>query len=108
MANSIHYMLTKDKPIGYWHKNKSDILTYHHMGNSLLYRFIYADGGYEEVVLGTNVQKGEKIFFVAKGESWKCTELLKGDSDFGLLSEVVVPGFDWSDHEYAKKEKMLA
>ena len=34
-ATAIYYLLTADSPIGYWHKNRSDILHMYHTGSPL-------------------------------------------------------------------------
>ena len=44
ISTSIFYMLTNDNPIGYFHKNKSDIIHYFHGGSALTYLIIYPNG----------------------------------------------------------------
>ena len=36
-----------------------------------------------------------KSFLLVKCGYWKSTELLQGETDYGLIGEAVSPGFDW-------------
>lgn len=105
---SIYYMLTSAHPLGALHKNKSDIMHVHNKGSALRYHLLHADGHLETIVLGANVEAGENMQMVVKGGTWKATELVASDNyDYGLITEVVVPGFDYDDMQIAS-EKDLA
>ncbi len=96
--SSIFYLLTKDQPLGCWHKNRSDILHYHQLGSAIRYHLLYPNGELHTLILGNNLKAGEQLQFLAPGGVWKATELLPhSDYDFGLLSEAVCPGFDFAD-----------
>lgn len=99
LMSSIYYLLTDDYPIGFLHKNKSDILHFHHLGASMRYWIISPEGEVIQQVLGPNLQSGEVPQLLVKGGYWKATELLSGQ--YGLISEAVSPGFDFSDNELA-------
>ena len=103
---AIHYMLTSDKNIGCWHKNKSDILHFHQGGNPLLYRLLTIEGKYEEVILSNTLKENTKPFLFVKAGDWKTTELLDGETDYGMVSEAVTPGFEWEDTTMGKKSEM--
>ncbi|MCB1616391.1 MAG: cupin domain-containing protein, partial [Pseudomonadales bacterium] len=96
MMSSIFYMLTRDSPIGFLHKNRSDIMHYFHAGSSLDYYLIDSDGELSQVRLGADLDKGEVLQLLVKGGSWKASRLPEG-GEYGLISEAVVPGFDYSD-----------
>lgn len=100
-CSSIYYMLTRYSPIGYLHRNRSDIMHYHHSGSSLRYYLVSPEGQLSIQVLGNRLEKGEKPQLLVKGSYWKATELV--DGDYGLLSEVVTPGFDYRDMQLAGK-----
>ena len=93
--SSIYYMLTDDRPIGYFHKNKSDIIHYFHSGSAITYFIIHPDGQLETKVLGNDLSKGQIPQLIVKGGCWKASELTGGE--FGLLSEAVSPGFEYED-----------
>lgn len=108
---SIYYMLTSEKPIGCLHKNQSDIMHVFCGGEPLTYYLVDDSGELEIRTLGPDPWAGHELQFVVPGGVWKGTELRDGsttDVDFGLLCEVVVPGFDYADMEMANAEAMIA
>ena len=106
LSTCIFYMLTDDSPIGYFHKNLSPILHFYHGGSALTYRFIHPDGKTEEHVLGPDIKNGDKLQLVAPGNVWKSTEL-KGGASFGLVSEVVFPGWEVYDSQIANYADLI-
>ena len=103
---SIYYMLTNSSPIGHWHLNKSDIIHYYHLGGAMTYFLIDADGTLETVVLGPDILKGEQLQFTVKGGTWKASTLNPG-ATYGLLSEAVAPGFEYTDMTLGTKDLLL-
>ncbi|GAA5315308.1 MAG: cupin domain-containing protein [Candidatus Pelagadaptatus aseana] len=93
---SIFYLLSADSPVGHFHRNQSDIMHVFHSGASITYFLIYPDGELQVRTLGSDIDSGEELQFVAPGGVWKASTLNPGH-DYGLLSEVVVPGFDFAD-----------
>lgn len=97
-ASSIHYLLTRDSPLGRLHRNESDILHLLQSGGPVEY-LVYEEGqapryhrlGFDE---------GEALSLLVPGGCWKGSRLLPG-AGLALVTELVVPGFDWSDHRYA-------
>ena len=67
----------------------------------------------ETFVVGQNVLEGERLQWIVEGGKYKCSFLLPdedgGDSSDGLLiSETVIPGFEYADHDFMKTERMEA
>ncbi|MGF1742275.1 cupin domain-containing protein [Vibrio profundum] len=106
-SSSIYYMLTEESAIGFFHKNLSPILHFYHGGSPLTYRFIYPDGKTEEHVLGPDITKGHKLQLVGPSNVWKSSELEQGGS-FGLVSEVVIPGWEIFDRTLATYQELLS
>lgn len=104
LLSSIYYLLTDDSPIGYWHKNQSDIIHYFHAGSALTYWIIHPDGRLEIQRLGARVDLGEQLQLLVRGGCWKASELEAGE--FGLISEAVAPGFDYQDMQLATALEM--
>jgi predicted cupin superfamily sugar epimerase len=104
LLSSIFYMLTDDGPIGYLHKNKSDIIHYFQGGSPLTYLILYPDGNLERKILGVDFDKGQQLQLIVRGGCWKATELEIGE--FGLVSEAVSPGFEYEDMELAEARVM--
>ena len=102
MMTSIYYMLTRDRPHGHMHRNKSDIMHYYHCGSSLRYLIISPDGDLQEVRLGQNLAAGERLQLLVRGGDWKISVLEEGD--YALISEAVSPGFDFADNDLATPE----
>jgi predicted cupin superfamily sugar epimerase len=97
--SSIFYLLTDDSPVGYWHRNKSDIMHYFHCGSALDYWLIDPRGQLQHVIMGTRLEHGQQLQVMVPGGYWKATELVAGE--FALLSEAVSPGFCEQDREIA-------
>lgn len=102
LMTSIYYMLTSNRPIGHFHKNKSDIMHYFHLGSPMEYLTISPEGKLETFLLGPDISQGHLLQLLVKGGYWKASILKQGE--FGLLSEAVAPGFDYSDMTIAKPD----
>ena len=110
LMSSIYYMLTDDSPIGYFHRNQSDIVHYWHAGSALRYFLISPQGEFSIVKLGpAAVETGNNNAAVqwqltVPAGYWKATQLLQGE--YGLLSEAVAPGFVYSDMTLATTQQI--
>lgn len=102
LLTSIYYMLTNDSPIGYLHRNKSDIIHFYHLGSPIKYLIVTADGELHEKILGADITAGEVPQLLVRGGEWKASLLCSGQ--YGLISEAVSPGFEYDDNEVAKLE----
>ena len=100
ILTSIYWMLTKESPIGWWIKNRSDHVHYHHAGATVTYYVIDEKGALSKHCLGKNVLDGDVMQLVVKGGSWKASTI--GKEDYALIGEAVAPGFDASDFEIGK------
>ncbi|GAA6014860.1 hypothetical protein JCM10207_002204 [Rhodosporidiobolus poonsookiae] len=122
MATEIYYLLTPESARGKMHMNKS--ITFHtlHQGRALytLVKPLPADapaGAQPEikhVVMGADSSKGEVRQLLVEGGWWKASELpaedlASNDPDATgcLISEVVVPGFDFADHAFLSEEALV-
>jgi hypothetical protein len=105
MMNSIFYLLTAESPLGALHRNRSVIAHFHHAGAPARYLLVMPDGEVTEVVLGSDYLAGQVPAFSAPGDCWK-TSWIEGTHGAGacLISEAVVPGFRYDDHEMATLE----
>ena len=96
--SSIYYLLSSDSPVGHFHRNKSDIIHYFHMGDPIAYFLIYPDGELQEVTLGHNIEGDHQLQLVVPGGVWKASRLTaNGAFGYGLISEAVSPSFDYHD-----------
>ena len=99
LASAIYYLLTTDQPVGYLHRNKSNIVHCYHLGAPIRYSVINSSGKLETTILGPDINQGHVPQLLVPGGLWKATEMLSGD--YALITEVVAPGFDYEDNEVA-------
>ena len=105
LVTSIHYLLTLDEPRGRLHRNRSDILHYLQGGGPVEYLLLDDAGELRRVVLGS--APGQTLFLHVPGGVWKASQLIDGASH-ALVSEAVVPGFDFADHVFADRQLLDA
>ncbi|BGP54980.1 hypothetical protein JCM8202v2_002568 [Rhodotorula sphaerocarpa] len=125
MATMIYYLLTPDSPQGKMHMNKS--ITYHllHQGRAKYTLIRPSPAGSSDtapeikhVVMGHDSERGEVRQLVVEGGWWKASEIPEEDLQEGeagderdrtgcLISEVVVPGFDFEDHQFLTKRGLV-
>lgn len=105
LCTTIFYYLSPRRPQGNFHVNRSRIVHTLHKGRGR-YVLIHPGGRVESFVVGQNVQAGEKLQWVVEGGVWKASYLLenKADSEGLLISETVVPGFEFADHSFLSPE----
>jgi len=104
-VTSIHYLLTTASPLGAMHRNASTILHYLQDGGPVDYRLLGPDGVLSEVRL--SFAPTDALFLAVPGDTWKGSRLAAGASH-ALVSEAVVPGFDYADHDFLTEEMLVA
>ncbi|OAK96700.1 hypothetical protein IQ06DRAFT_282093 [Phaeosphaeriaceae sp. SRC1lsM3a] len=109
-STSIYYLLTPTTPQGHFHRNKGRTVHTLIEGRGT-YVLIHADeegsGGKKRVesfVVGKDVSKGERSVWIVEGGKFKASFLLEGEGDRLLISETVIPGFEYSDHDFLTEE----
>lgn len=97
----IYYLLTTNTPVGKLHKNKNRIIHILQRGKGQ-YVLIHPDGTIKSFRVGFDYANGEVSQWVVPGGVYKASFLLPNEEfNNGLLiSEVVVPGFDFEDHMF--------
>ncbi|KAK5167022.1 uncharacterized protein LTR77_007751 [Saxophila tyrrhenica] len=132
-STTIFYYLTPKSPLGHFHRNKARTVHTLHRGRGR-YVLIHADevaagaddgdeveeglkwtgkARVETFVVGQDVESGERLQWVVEGGKYKASFLLPdedggGSSDGLLISETVVPGFEFSDHDFMKRDRFEA
>lgn len=119
LSTTIFYFLTPDNSKGSFHRNKGRTVHTLHRGRGV-YVIIHADevrhgekARTEAFVVGHDYAKGEKLQWIVEGGKYKASFLLPDqengtESDGLLISETVVPGFDFSDHNFMPPEALDA
>ncbi|KAI9690897.1 MAG: hypothetical protein M1822_008517 [Bathelium mastoideum] len=128
-STTIFYLLTPGSPRGCFHRNRGRTVHTLHWGRGR-YVLIHADevmGAYDEddnvegragkkarvetFVVGKDVEKGERLQWIVEGGKYKASFLLadeeEGERSEGLLiSETVVPGFEYEDHDFMRQTRL--
>ncbi|EME48367.1 hypothetical protein DOTSEDRAFT_57741 [Dothistroma septosporum NZE10] len=117
-STTIHYLLTPASPLGHFHRNRARTIHTLHKGRGR-YVIIHADeekrwtgkARIETFIVGQDVLKGERVQWIVEGGKYKCSYLLPdvegGEGSEGLLiSETVVPGFEFGDHDFLTDGRM--
>ncbi|MEM8489694.1 MAG: cupin domain-containing protein [Pseudomonadota bacterium] len=95
---SIFYLLTREGPTGHFHLNRSDIVHYFQSGDPIDYFLIHSDGQLEQITMGPDPRLGHVLQLTVAGGTWKASRLqINGRAGYGLISEAVSPGFDYTD-----------
>lgn len=114
-STTIFYLLTPNGPQGGFHRNKGRTVHTLHRGRGR-YVLIHANEGkegeekrIETFVVGQDVAKGEKLQWIVEGGKFKGSYLLPDEADGKeseglLISETVVPGFEYCDHDFLSKK----
>ncbi|KAF1981979.1 hypothetical protein K402DRAFT_215981 [Aulographum hederae CBS 113979] len=118
-STTIFYFVTPGSPQGGFHRNKARTVHTLHWGRGR-YVVIHADeddvpeGGkrVETFVVGKDISKGERLQWIVEGGKYKASYLLAEEGCEGeernpglLISETVVPGFDYRDHDFLTMER---
>ncbi|KAG4440042.1 hypothetical protein IFR05_004492 [Cadophora sp. M221] len=116
LSTTIFYLLTPSGPQGGFHRNSARTVHTLHRGRGR-YVIIHADEEgkekrVESFVVGHDVEKGEKLQWIVDGGKFKASYLLPdeegGSGSQGLLiSETVVPGFEFVDHDFLAPEGLV-
>ncbi|EKG11526.1 hypothetical protein MPH_11415 [Macrophomina phaseolina MS6] len=122
-STNIFYLLTQGRGWGRFHRNKGRTVHTLHKGRAR-YVIIHADEVYkgirakgdariETYVVGQDVVAGEKLQWIVDGGKYKASFLL-ADEEGGqesregcLISETVIPGFEYTDHDFLKPEELV-
>ncbi|KAL9087534.1 MAG: hypothetical protein Q9165_006645 [Trypethelium subeluteriae] len=129
-STTIFYLITPKSPLGAFHRNRGRTVHTLHRGRGR-YVIVHADevmGSYDEddaaaggkdgkkarvetFVVGRDVEKGERLQWIVDGGKYKASFLLPdeegGEGSEGLLiSETVVPGFEYEDHDFMRQARL--
>ncbi|KAJ5370852.1 uncharacterized protein N7496_006944, partial [Penicillium cataractarum] len=126
-SSTIFYLLTPNAPLGSFHRHRGRTIHTWHRGRGR-YVIIHADeatcshegsekfegeekGRLESFVVGPDVARGERLQWVVGAGKYKASYLLpdiakQGGSEGLLISEVVVPAFDFADLDFLRRDEM--
>jgi hypothetical protein len=85
---------------------KSDEIWHFYLGGSLTLVQIFEDGKFEKVVLGQNIEAGEKVQHIIQANCWFCA-YPNPKGPYSFVGCTVAPGFDFQDFELGNHEQLL-
>ncbi|MCQ0111641.1 cupin domain-containing protein [Zhouia amylolytica] len=103
VCTAIHFLL-EDFDKSHFHRIQSDELWFFHKGAPLEIYYI-SEGILHTVVLGDNLEKGDKLFYKIPANTWFASKV-KDEKGFALVSCTVAPGFDFADFELATNAQL--
>lgn len=104
-GTDIYFLIHKGE-VSKFHRLKSDEIWYYHFGGPITVVEITPDGEMKKVEMGSDIERGERLKYIFKKGSW-FGAYTSPDTEFALLSCVVVPGFEFSDFEVGNRDALL-
>ncbi|OKL56154.1 hypothetical protein UA08_08473 [Talaromyces atroroseus] len=123
-STTIYYYITPGSPLGCFHRNRGRTVHTLHRGRGI-YVLIHADevlrgdraaennkARIETFVVGHDIAHGERLQWIVEGGKFKASFLLPDtesrdrQSEGLLISETVVPGFEFADHDFMRSETL--
>ena len=105
-STAIYYLL-EPGTFSEMHVPKSDEIFHHYMGGAVEMLQLFADGSTSRVVIGKDLEAGERPQCVVRTGVWQGSRLLKAEG-WALLGCTVSPGFEFLDYEDASAEELVA
>jgi len=107
-ASLIYYLMTKDVPFDLWHILTSDEILLYHAGAPMIQMLLYADGAWEEIVLGPELDKGQIPQKVIPAGTWMGFAKKEDPRyDWGLYGVMVAPAWHIDDIRMVKGKDEL-
>ena len=105
-STAIYYLL-EPETFSEMHVLKSDEIFHHYMGGAVEMLQLFEDGHSERVVIGKDLEAGERPQCVVRRGVWQGSRLLR-EEGWALLGCTVSPGFEFVDYEDAGAEELVA
>ena len=105
-STAIYYLL-EPGTFSEMHVLKSDEIFHHYLGDAVEMLQLFEDGSSQVVVLGKDIEAGEKLQCVVRRGVWQGSRLVKQEG-WALLGCTVAPGFEFEDYEDAEAEELIA
>ena len=104
-STAIYYLIPAGKRSGL-HRISADEVWHFYLGDPLQLEVIHPDGRLEQVILGPNITKGERVQFIVPAGCWFGGQLI-GSGEYAFGGCTVAPGFDFADFALADRAILL-
>lgn len=102
--SSIYFLLTHDN-ISHFHRIDVDEIWYYHAGDSLTIHMIDANGLYNKVTVGQNIEAGDVLqYVVPKGTIFASS--IEDGVGYALVGCMCQPAFDFNNFEMLSTEQL--
>jgi predicted cupin superfamily sugar epimerase len=105
-STAIYYLL-EPGTFSEMHVLESDEIFHHYMGGAVEMLQLFADGSSSRVVIGKDLEAGERPQHVVRHGVWQGSRLLVQEG-WALLGCTVSPGFEFVDYKDATAEELVA
>jgi predicted cupin superfamily sugar epimerase len=105
-STAIYYLL-EPGTFSEMHVLKSDEIFHHYLGGAVEMLQLFADGSSARVMIGKDLEAGERPQCVVRAGVWQGSRLLVPEG-WALLGCTVSPGFEFEDYEDASAEELIA
>jgi predicted cupin superfamily sugar epimerase len=102
-STAIYYLL-EPGTFSEMHRLASDELFHHYLGGPVEMLQLFPDGSSARVLIGKDIEAGERPQVVVPRGIWQGSRLLSGE--FALLGCTVSPGFEFVDYEAGSFEAL--
>ena len=104
-STAIYFLIPEGKK-SHLHRIKSDELWHFYLGDPMTLIQISPEGSVEEITLGSDVKKGQKVQHTVPAGCWFGAYPNPG-SRYSFVGCTVAPGFDFADFEMGKREELF-
>jgi predicted cupin superfamily sugar epimerase len=105
-ATCIYFLLTSNT-FSAFHRIKQDEIWHFYKGAPIKLHIISAEGHYNYIIIGNNLDQGEVPQYVVNAKDWFAAEVI-GNETYTLLGCTVSPGFDFKDFELAERDLLIS
>lgn len=107
-GTAVVYLLTPDpNSFSAMHKLPTDEIYHFYLGDPVEMLNLYPDGRSLRVLLGQDLQNGQRIQHTVPRGVWQGSHLLPG-GEWALLGTTMAPGFTNEDYQGAIREELIA
>ncbi|MBI4405082.1 MAG: cupin domain-containing protein [Deltaproteobacteria bacterium] len=105
LCSAIYYLLTEGQ-FSAFHRISQDEIWHYYAGDPIRHIQISPDGELTDTVLGPDLLADQVPQLLVTASSWQGCMLIE-EGEWALVGCTVAPGFEFSDFELAKRDKLL-
>ena len=105
-GTGIYYLLTP-ATCSAMHRLPGDEMFHHYLGDAVELLLLHSSGEGDVVVLGKDLERGERPQVVVPGGCWQGSKLVRGGT-VALLGTTMSPGFEFADYQHGDRAELIA